>query len=61
MCVNVIFLSTLSVNIFLCTSYNLAFALQLMDTNAQLWYIIREYICNSEVALTWTPMSSRYW
>ena len=25
--------------------------LQLMDTNAQLWYIIREYISNSEV---WT-------
>ena len=25
------------------------FALQLMDTNAQLWYIIREYISNSEV------------
>lgn len=22
-----------------------------MDTNAQLWYIIREYISNSEVAL----------
>jgi len=28
------------------------FVLQLMDTNAQLWYIIREYISNSEVALT---------
>lgn len=25
------------------------FLLQLMDTNAQLWYIIREYISNSEV------------
>ena len=23
---------------------------QLMDTNAQLWYIIREYITNSEVS-----------
>jgi hypothetical protein len=28
------------------------YELQLMDTNAQLWYIIREYITNSEVAVT---------
>ncbi|TYG57405.1 hypothetical protein ES288_D08G138400v1 [Gossypium darwinii] len=27
------------------------FQLLLMDTNAQLWYIIREYISNSEVYL----------
>jgi len=24
---------------------------QLMDTNAQLWYIIREYILNAEVCI----------
>lgn len=29
---------------------------QLMDTNAQLWYIIREYIANTEVRLTFPVM-----
>uniref|UniRef100_A0A0R0HU75 RNA polymerase II transcription factor B subunit 2 n=1 Tax=Glycine max TaxID=3847 RepID=A0A0R0HU75_SOYBN len=32
------------------------FQFLLMDTNAQLWYIIREYISNSEVALTFFLM-----
>lgn len=50
--INCLDFDTLKLLIFMhCTANRCTFSVnQLMDTNAQLWYIIREYISNSEVS-----------